>query len=245
MTPQERQMLGDLFERISSTNSGPRDPQAEAFINDAVRAMPYAPYMLAQTVLVQQHALEAATQRIKELEAQTNPAPAPQETSFLGGLGRTLFGGGSPPSPPRAPNSYDASAYQRGATAPPPPQFAPPPQYAPPPQAGPWSAPSSGGFLSSALHTAAGVAGGVVIANAVENLLGGHGGGTVWRARVRGKRTWRAAGNRETTTITTTRPMGGRQADDALHGPGSGQYCRCGRRQRRRLGQQLGFMRKA
>jgi hypothetical protein len=130
MTPQERQMLGDLFERISSTNSGPRDPQAEAFINDAVRAAPYAPYVLAQTVLVQQHALEAATQRIKELESQANSSSsAPQETSFLGSLGRSLFGGGSSPPPPpsRAPSSYDASAYQRGAAA-------PPPQYAPSPQ---------------------------------------------------------------------------------------------------------------
>ena len=189
MTPQERQMLGDLFERISSTNSGPRDPQAEAFINDAVRSMPYAPYMLAQTVLVQQHALEAAAERIKALEAQANPAPAPQETSFLGGLGRTLFGGGSspPPPPPRGPSSYDASAYQRGAAAPPPPQYAPAPQpqYAPAPQAGPWSAPPSGGggFLSGALQTATGVAGGVVIANAVESLLGGRGGGGLFGAR--------------------------------------------------------------
>ena len=35
-----------------------------------MRAPPYAPYVLAQTVLVQQHALEAASQRIAELEAQ-------------------------------------------------------------------------------------------------------------------------------------------------------------------------------
>jgi len=184
MTPDERQMLGDLFERIRSTSTGPRDPQAEAFINDAVRAVPQAPYALAQTVLVQQHALEAATQRINELEAQAKAAPQP-ETSFLGGLGRSLFGSSSPP-PPRSPAAYDASAYQRGASAPlPPPSYAPPPQYAPQqpyappqPQAGPWgAAPSTGGFLSGALRTATGVAGGVVLANALENLIGGHGGG--------------------------------------------------------------------
>jgi len=38
MTPQERQMLADLFERVGSTATAPRDPEAEAFINEAVRA---------------------------------------------------------------------------------------------------------------------------------------------------------------------------------------------------------------
>ena len=70
MTPQERQMLADLFERVRSTATGARDPEAEAFIGEAVRAQPYAPYVLAQTTLVQQHALEAAAQRIAELEAR-------------------------------------------------------------------------------------------------------------------------------------------------------------------------------
>ena len=117
MTPQERQMLGDLFERISSTNSGPRDPQAEAFINDAVRAMPYAPYMLAQTVLVQQHALEAAAERIKELEAQAKPRSRAAGNEFSRRarphpVRRRLVAASAAP---RAPSSYDASAYQRGA----------------------------------------------------------------------------------------------------------------------------------
>ncbi len=82
MTPEERQMLGSLFERINATSATPRDPQAEAFINDAVRAVPYAPYVLAQTVLVQQHALEAAAQRVAELEAAAQHA-AEQQTGQL------------------------------------------------------------------------------------------------------------------------------------------------------------------
>ena len=187
MTPEERQMLADLFDRIRSTSSGPRDPQAEAFINDAVRAVPPAPYVLAQTVLVQQHALENLQQRVVELEAQAKAAaaPPPAQTSFLG----SLFGGGSAaPPPPRPASSYDASAYQRGGGAPPPPPqqaYAPQQPYAPaqqyaPPQAGPWGAPAapqSGGFLSNALHTAAGVAGGMVLANAVGSLFGGRSSG--------------------------------------------------------------------
>ena len=95
MTPDERQMLADLFERIRANAAGPRDAQAEAFINDAVRQQPYGPYILAQTVLVQQQALEAAAQHVAELEAQTRASPPAQETSFLGSLGRSLFGAGA------------------------------------------------------------------------------------------------------------------------------------------------------
>ena len=202
MTPEERQMLSDLFERIRSTSGASRDSQAEAFINDAIRAQPYAPYVLSQTVIVQQHALEAAQKRIQELEeqARSSSAQPQQETSFLG----RLFGAGpsAPLTPaPRAANPYDASSYQRGASSSPgyapqqdsaqqqgyaqQPRNAPQPQgYAPQqqsyaPQTGPWGAPSGGGggFLGGALQTATGVAGGMLAANALEGLLGGHRGG--------------------------------------------------------------------
>lgn len=183
MTPDERQMLADLFERVRASGNAPRDAQAEAFITDATKALPYAPYVLAQTVLVQQHTLEEAARRIAELEARLQPpAAAPPETSFLGGLGRSIFGGAQqPPSAPRAP-AYDASAYQRGSAPPPPPQGYAQPSYAPPPpqQPGPWGAPAApmgGGFLQGALQTATGVAGGVLLGNAVSGLFGGHGGG--------------------------------------------------------------------
>jgi hypothetical protein len=189
MTPEERQMLAGLFERINAAGSTPRDAQAEAFINDAVRSTPYAPYVLAQTVLIQQHALEAAAQRMADLEAQARQGAQPHEEqgSFLGNLGRSIFGGGQsapPPPPPR--QNYDPS-YQRE-----PPQA---PGYGPPPQSGyatqrpgPWGgggAPQpmppqgggGGGFLQNAASTAAGVAGGVVLGNMLGGLFGGHSGG--------------------------------------------------------------------
>jgi hypothetical protein len=178
MTPEERQLLGGLFQRVALTAQTPRDAEAEAFINEAVRVQPHAPYALAQTVLVQQQTLEAAAKRIQELEAQAQGQGAPQqETSFLGNIGRSLFGGGAS-APPR--NNYDASAYARGpANAPPPQPYAPQQAYAPPPAAGPWGPPpssSGGGFLQSALTTAAGVAGGVLAADSLRGLFGGHSG---------------------------------------------------------------------
>jgi hypothetical protein len=188
MTPEERQMLGNLFERVKAAGATPRDADAEAFINDSVRAAPFAPYVMAQTVLVQQQALEAAARRISDLEAaQRQSAEQGQEHgSFLGNLGKSIFGGGAPAAPPR-PN-YDASAYQRGpapapgqAYAPPPPPqgYSPPPQGYPP-QPGPWGAPpqsGGGGFLQNAASTAAGVAGGVALGNLLGGLFSGHSGG--------------------------------------------------------------------
>jgi hypothetical protein len=170
MTPQERQVLADLFERIRSAAAAPRDAEAEAFIAEAARAQPYAPYLLAQTALVQQHALDAAAQRIQELEARA--AQPAQESGFLGNLGRSLFGGGQPAPRP----GYDAGAYQRAAA--PPPAAPAAPAYAP--AVGPWGAPpaaSGGGFLASAMTTATGVAGGLLAVNAIESLLGGGRGG--------------------------------------------------------------------
>jgi uncharacterized protein len=184
MTPEERQMLEGLFERIKANGSQPRDAQAESFINDAVRAAPFAPYVLAQTTLVQQQALEAAAHRIAELEAHPHEAAQSQgQGSFLGNLGRSIFGGGAPSAPPRP--GYDPDAAPQQSYAPPPqPGYAPPPppQYAVP-RPGPWGggAPApgggGGGFLQNAASTAAGVAGGVALGNLLGGLFGGHSGG--------------------------------------------------------------------
>jgi hypothetical protein len=189
MTPEERQMLAGLFERINAAGATPRDAQAEAFITDAVRAAPFAPYVLAQTALVQQHALEAAAHRIQELEAATPHAgqAAQEQGSFLGNLGRSIFGGGPSSAPPPRPG-YDPSAQQQppqgqGYAPPPPSGYAPQrpgpwggggPQPAPapyPPQGG-----GGGGFLQNAASTAAGVAGGVALGNLLGGLFGGHSG---------------------------------------------------------------------
>ena len=165
-------------------------PKPKSFISDAVRAAPHAPYVLAQTVLVQQQALEAAANRISQLEAATQQGPQQNEEhgSFLGNLGKTIFGSG-PSSPPPRPDP-EQQAYQRAAPPPPrgyaPPQGGYPPQGYPqqpggyPQQPGPWSQPQpsgGGGFLQNAASTATGVAGGVVLGNLLGGLFGGHGGG--------------------------------------------------------------------
>ncbi len=180
MTPDERQMLVGLFERARAAANNPRDPEAEALINDAVRQVPASPYLLAQTVLVQEQGLNAAQQQIQALTAKLQAAQASAQasaqaapTSFLGSLGKSLFGG---PEPAPAPRPLSGGApYQAGpqASVPPSGPWSNPPQS----QTGTMQAPSQGSsFLKSAFTTAAGVAGGMMLADSMRGLFSGHSG---------------------------------------------------------------------
>ena len=111
MTPQERQLIDDLFDRLSRLESAPRDPEAAAAIAQGLRKAPNAVYPLVQTVLVQDEALKRANSRIQELEA----AGAPEENrsgGFLDSMRETIFGQsqprGSVPNvpPPEAPSRH-------------------------------------------------------------------------------------------------------------------------------------------
>lgn len=176
MTPEERQLLNGLFERMNGAADAPRDREAESLINDQVRAKPYAPYLLSQTVIIQEEALKAAAGRIQELENQLKEREPQGGGSFLGGLGRSVFGNGDqrPTSVPRAGSPWGA----------PPQQGAMPPQQ---PAASPWGAPQGGGglggfggggggggFLRSAMTTAAGVAGGALLYQGISSLFSGN-----------------------------------------------------------------------
>src|SRR6186713_998777 len=83
MQSQERELISGLFGRLQQFEAQPRDPEAESLISGSVARQPAAPYLLVQTVLVQEQALKAAQERIAELEAKVNAAPA-AATSFLG-----------------------------------------------------------------------------------------------------------------------------------------------------------------
>lgn len=162
MSPEERQLLVGLFERTKSAAATQRDQEAETFINEQIKAQPAAPYLLAQTVIVQDQALQGANARIEELEARVKELESKPAGGFLGGL----FGGASRPAapPPQgyAPRPNGPWGGQPG--------YAPQPQgYAPEPSGG------GGGFLKGALGTAAGVAGGVLLADGIRNLFS-HGG---------------------------------------------------------------------
>ncbi len=94
MTPQERDLLEGLFARIRTAPAGARDAEADAFISEQVRQTPQAAYLLTQTVIVQEETLKAAAAKIDELNAritQLEEAKREQPSSFLGGVGRSIF----------------------------------------------------------------------------------------------------------------------------------------------------------
>jgi hypothetical protein len=149
LNPEDRNAIEGLFQRLKDVErkADSRDPEAEALIRDEIARQPGAPYYLAQTVLVQEHALSVAQQRIAALEAE---AERGRRSDPFGGL----FGGGR--NNDRRPQRYepaerggpwdrqDRNADQRGG----------------------------GGFLAGAAQTALGVTGGVLLGSAIAGMLG-------------------------------------------------------------------------
>jgi uncharacterized protein len=158
MDRNDQQAIEDLFGKLAEVErqSPPRDADSEAFIRERILKQPGAPYYLAQTVVVQEQALEAAQARIEQLEAQISRAPQ----SSGGGLLGKLFGDTRPPS--RSTGSVPRAGRPGGIA----PQQPDPVQQ---PQRG------GGGFLAGAAQTALGVTGGVLLGNALAGMLGGGG----------------------------------------------------------------------
>jgi uncharacterized protein len=187
MTPQERQLIDDLFDRLSKMESAPRDPDAMAVIAQGLRIAPNAIYPLVQTVLVQDEALRRANARIQELEAATNAPQQQQGGGFLDTMRDAIFGqsqprGSVPNVPPpqagsrpvwnsgqvmqqQAPSRYDQGGYGQTPYG--------QPSYG---QAygGP-QAPMGGGgsFLGTAAAAAAGVVGGSLLLGSIRSMMGG------------------------------------------------------------------------
>jgi hypothetical protein len=159
VTPEENRLLTDLAAKIAQTPAPPRDPEAEDFIRRNIGSRPDALYLMTQTVLIQNMAIQQAQQQIRDLQQRApQPGyPAASSGSFLG----------QPPAPQYA---------------------APQPQYAPPASAPSSFAQGSGpSFLRGAATTAAGVAAGALAFEGIRSLFehpgyGGFGGGGMGQA---------------------------------------------------------------
>jgi hypothetical protein len=191
MTPQERQLIDDLFGRLEKLETTPRDPEAEAAIMAGLRHAPNAVYALVQTALLQDEALKHAAARIEQLEAGERPQ---NQGSFLDSLRGSLFGGNAPSSqssvpsvPPSNPNArpvwnsgqvlgQDGYADPRGA----------PGGYAQPGYGAPQAQGGGSSFLGTAAAAAAGMIGGSILMNSFRGLGGGqqqsfgNSGGSPW-----------------------------------------------------------------
>ena len=171
MTPQERQMVDELFGRLATLENAPRDPDAERAVLDGLRRAPNAAYALVQTVLVQDEALRRANDRIQELEGG---APEQQQPGgFLDSMRGALFGDntarGSVPSV--RPGGADRPVWNSGqVTGGGGPQAA----GAPDPRGGGFGGGGSS-FLGTAAAAATGVIGGSLLMNSIRGLMGGGG----------------------------------------------------------------------
>ena len=177
MTPQERQLVDNLFDRLSKVESAPRDPDAVAAINEGLRKAPNAVYALVQTVLLQDEALKRANARIQELEARGG-VEQQQSGGFLDSMRDAVFGqsqsrGSVPNVPPREASSRPV--WNTGQAMQ---QSQGPGQYNQPPYGQPYGAPQApmgggGSFLGTAAAAAAGVVGGSLLLNSIRSMMGG------------------------------------------------------------------------
>ncbi|GAB1715299.1 MAG: putative periplasmic ligand-binding sensor protein [Nitrobacter sp.] len=181
MTPQERQLVDDLFTRLAGVENTPRDQAAAAAIAEGLRRAPNALYALVQTVLVQDEALKRAHDRIQQLEGGGGTGDQAASGGFLDQMRDTLLGKtpqrGSVPNvqPPPMPtgrpvwNTGEAlqQAGQPGRYDQAPAGQPGQPYGTPQPQAG------GGSFLGTAAAAAAGAVGGGLLLNSIRSMMGG------------------------------------------------------------------------
>lgn len=180
MTPQEQQLITELFARLKQTPAQAKDADADQLIRKGVIENPETPYLLVQTVLIQDMALSQAQHRVAELEHQLAEAkeassaqPSQPATSFLGGALSHFLGGapsrGSvpPASQPPAPPPAAAPGWNQSA--------ANPASFGGAAAPGMMSSASSG-FLRAAATTALGVVGGQLLFQGIQSMFGQHAG---------------------------------------------------------------------
>src|SRR6516164_4679161 len=150
MTPEERNLVIELFDRLATLEDAQRDPEAERLIRDGLRQAPNALYALVQTVLVQDEALKRADARIRV-----------RESVFGKREGR-----GSVPS------------VRPGEAAPMSPAWHTATEPMQPMPAGPAGAPPApgGSFLGTAAAAAAGVIGGSLLLSGIRSMMGSQQG---------------------------------------------------------------------
>ncbi|AJZ94222.1 ABC transporter substrate-binding protein [Pseudomonas simiae] len=178
MNSEEQTLIDGLFSRLqqAETDSAPRDAQAEARIKEHMTRQPAAGYYMTQSILVQEHALKSLdaqnkqqAQQIQQLQDELQRAKSAQPApASSGGFLSSIFGGGGSRDPQPAQSAPASSG--GGWREPARPGFsqpAPQQNYQQPAPA----APVASGFLGGAMKTAAGVAGGVLLAEGISSLF--------------------------------------------------------------------------
>ena len=181
MTPEERSILQSFLADLGDTPNVTIDAEAEAMINDAVRANPHAAYLLVQHAILADQALHAAQAQLAS-QAQPSsflsapattstpapaaptvaPADAPAMAPVWGERGSTLGGSGQAPYGAYPSDGYGGQTYAGPWAG----------QGGAPVQSSPFAANSGlGGFLRGAGQMAVGVAAGDFLFQGIENIF--------------------------------------------------------------------------
>lgn len=152
MTEQERQLIQGLATRIQNAPPPQIDREADELIRRSI-TRPDALYLLVQTVLIQDMALNQAKAQIDDLKQRVSATPG-SASGFLPN---------EPNARPAQPGDWGRETRLQQPT--------PDPPSPPPPSSG-----GMGGFLRSAATTAAGVIAGETAFSALSSIFGHHGG---------------------------------------------------------------------
>jgi hypothetical protein len=168
MNATERDQLQQFLTALRQTRADPKDPIADALIREAVALQADAAYLLVQRAMGLGLALDAAQERIQQLEAQcaeqaarllSASTVAPAASSFLmsgaQAWGRSTVAAAVPsPAPAASSVPTQSRAVASGAA----------------PQASAWG----GGLMAQVATTAAGVVAGGLLFQGVQSLMGHH-----------------------------------------------------------------------
>lgn len=123
MTEQEQQLISGLAERIRNAPPPQIDRDADELIRRTIGARPDALYILTQTVLIQEMALNQAKAQIEQLKQQDQGAP--EQGAFLPGAQRGGYAaqpgyqqsGYAPPPPPPSGGGFSGFLHNAATTA--------------------------------------------------------------------------------------------------------------------------------
>jgi len=168
MKDEEKKLIENLFDRLKKTelNSSERDKSADDLIQKLVQKQPASSYYMAQTILIQETAIKKMSTKIDELKEKIktlNVEESNKKPSFLSGFFKK--------NPVSQASSHDDKVWQKkenilrnnysNSTVSPIHQTLPVTN----------SSGRTSGFLSSALQTATGVAGGMILGNMLMNVF--------------------------------------------------------------------------
>ena len=148
MNPQEKAQLEQFLRQLNSTQSGPKDSDANALIAESVKQQPDAAYLLVQRAMGLEMALQIAQKQMAEMQAQIDQANQANKPSsgFLSGI-----------------NSWGRAAPSQGPAN---------PMAARPAAAAAQQSAWGSGMLSAIATTAVGVVAGSMLFQGIQSMMG-------------------------------------------------------------------------